>query len=196
MPDLESLVWRCSQGDEAAFVELFRSQQAHVYRLAMAILRDPHDAEDAVQETFVRVFDQLARFRGESSFQTWLTAIAVNVCRDRLRARKVRRALSLDRLRRQAGRIDVADAVAGRQHRQALWSLVDRLEDGLRLPLILFYVERLSCEEIAGILGLRVNTVYSRLFTARERLRAMLEAQPVRGIDLESWEASFAENES
>ena len=196
MPDWESLVWRCRQGDEAAFAELFRSQQARVYSLAMAILRDPHDAEDAVQDTFVRVFDRLARFRGESSFRTWLTAITVNVCRDRLRARKLRRALSLDAVRGRSGQSDVADVVAGRQQRRALWLLVDRLEDTLRLPVILYYHERLTCDEIAFILGLRLNTVYSRLFTARERLRGILEAQDVQGIDLESWATSFVENES
>jgi RNA polymerase sigma-70 factor (ECF subfamily) len=179
MSDL--LVQRCRQGDLVAFGELFNTCQARVYRLAVAILRDEHDAEDVVQDVFLYVFGHINDYRGEAAFTTWLTAITVNRCRDRLRRRKVQRklreALSLDRLREQAGGENLSEIIDRRARRHLLWSLVDRLDDEHRLPVILRYQEGLRCGEVARILGLRVGTVYSRLHTARERLRAMLQAQ-------------------
>jgi len=175
MSDLDDIVRRCQQNDKAALDELFRSQQARVYRLAVAILRDRQDAEDAVQEIFLRVFNRIRSFRGQSSFSTWLTAIAVNHCRDRLRQRNVRRLISLERLRGHVNKADVADTIADRQHRRTLWSLVNRLQEKLRLPVILHYQEGFSCEEIGLILELPTNTIYSRLFSARLQLRAMLK---------------------
>lgn len=177
---LDELVHRCQRGELAAFTELFRHYETRIYRLAMTILRNERDAEDAVQDVFLRVFERIRDYRGESSFETWLTAIVVNVCRDRLRRQKVRRVLSLDRLRGQIGSDDVAEVVADRLQRQTLWSLVDRLEEKYRLPVILHYHENLPCGEVARILGLRTSTVYSRLNTARLRLRVMLREQSKR----------------
>ena len=179
MSQLDEWVRRCQAGELAAFTALFRHFEGRVYRLAVTILHDEQDAKDAVQDTFLRVFERIKGYRGESAFATWLTAITVNVCRDKLRRRKVRRALSLDRLRGRACRdaTDLADAVAARQQRQTLWSLVNRLDDKYRLPVVLHYGEGLPCGEIARALGLRVSTVYSRLNTARRRLRAMLQEQ-------------------
>lgn len=183
MSELDELVRRCRQGELAAFTELFRSYEARVYRLAVTILRDEQDAEDAVQDAFLRVFERIKDYRGESSFSTWLTAIVVNLCRDKLRRRKVRRALSLSRLRGRASSdaADLAEVVAACQQRQTLWSLVARLEEKYRLLVILHYHEGLSCGEVARVLGLRVSTVYSRLNTARLRLRAMLREQETSG---------------
>jgi RNA polymerase sigma-70 factor (ECF subfamily) len=115
MTDLSMLVYRCQQGELAAFSDLFRRFETRVYRLALAILRDAHDAEDAAQEVFLRVFRQINNYQGESAFETWLTAIAVNYCRDRLRQRKLRQLISLDWLRGRASKIDVSQVVAERQ---------------------------------------------------------------------------------
>jgi len=183
MPDLEELVSRCRQGELAAFTELFRRYEARIYRLALTILRHERDAEDAVQDTCLRVFERIKRYRGESSFETWLTAVVVNVCRDRLRRRRVRQALPLDWLRGQAVGDDVAQAVAERLQRQSLWSLVDRLQDKYRLPVILHYHEGLPCGEVAEVLGLPVTTVYARLNAARVQLRAMLREDLQRGLE-------------
>ncbi|MGD9099748.1 MAG: RNA polymerase sigma factor [Anaerolineae bacterium] len=177
MVKLEELVRRCQQGELAAFSKLFQGYQARVYRLAVAILRDEQDAEDAVQDVFVRVFERIRDYRGDSAFTTWLTAIVVNCCCDKLRRRKVRRALALDRLRGRASDQDLNEVVTRRQQRQTLWALVDRLDEKHRLPVILHYHEGLSCDEVARALNLRTSTVYSRLNTARVRLRAMLREQ-------------------
>jgi RNA polymerase sigma-70 factor (ECF subfamily) len=176
MSDLDRLVQDCRQGSLAAFGELFDTLQARVYRLAATILRDEHDAEDIVQDVFLYVFGHINDFRGEAAITTWLTAITVNRCRDKLRRRKVREALSLDRLREQACDETLSEITERRARRDLLWSLVDLLDDAHRLCVILRYQEGLSCDEVAQVMGLRVGTVYSRLHTARERLREMHQA--------------------
>jgi RNA polymerase sigma-70 factor (ECF subfamily) len=183
MFEVDELVQRCKQGDLAAFTRLFRDHEARLYRLAVTILRNEHDAEGALQDAYIRIFERIKGFRGKSAFETWMTTILVNVCRDRLRRRKVRRTLPLDWLRDQAGEGDVANEVAALSRRQTLWSLVDRLEDKYRLPVILHYHEGWSCGEVAGILSLRTSTVYSRLNTARIQLRTMLHAESRQGIE-------------
>jgi RNA polymerase sigma-70 factor, ECF subfamily len=177
--DLEQLAHHCQQGDLSAFSELFQRQQMAVYRLALAILRHEKEAEDAVQETFLRVFEQIGRYRHEAAFSTWLTAVTVNVCRDRLRRQKVRRALSLDWLRGRAGSTGtgVDDLVADRQQRATLWTQVDQLDEKYRLPIILHYHQGLPCQEIATILNLPTSTIYSRLNDARQWLRQQLKEE-------------------
>jgi RNA polymerase sigma-70 factor (ECF subfamily) len=183
MSELDELVQRCKRGELAAFTRLFRDHEARLYRLAVTILQDERDAEDALQDAYIRIFERIKGFQGKSALETWITAILVNVCRDRLRRRRVRRALPLDRLRDQAGDGDVASDVAARSRRQTLWSLVDRLDDKYRLPVILYYHEGWSCGEVAGILSVRTSTIYSRLNTARIQLRTMLQAQTRQGIE-------------
>jgi RNA polymerase sigma-70 factor (ECF subfamily) len=177
MSHLDNLVLRCQQGELAAFSELFQQQETAVYRLAFTILQNQQDAEDAVQDVFLRIFEQIRGYQAQSAFKTWLTAIVVNSCRDKLRRRKVRRALSLDWLRGQASTHNVPAEVDQREQAQQLWRLINtHLDDNHRLPLVLHYHERLSCAEVADILGIRLSTVYSRLNTARQRLREQLQA--------------------
>lgn len=169
---MDKLVIRCQQGELAAFGELFKAYESRVYRLALTILYDEQDAQDAVQDVFLRIFEHIKNYQGKSSFQTWLTTIVVNMCRDKLRRRKVRHALSLDWLRDWASQSNVAEDVAEQQERQNLWAFVNELDDKYRLPLILHYYEDLACDEVAKILNIPVATVYARLNSGRLRLRA------------------------
>ena len=177
MSELDKLVQRCQQGELAAFTNLFRRYEARMYRLAVTILHEEQEAEDAVQDACLHVFERIKQYRADSSFETWLTAVVVNVCRDRLRRRRVRRGLPLERFHGQAGSGDMTERVTDELRRQTLWSLVDRLQEKYRLPIILHYHESLSCGEVAEILALRTATVYSRLNTARVQLRAMLQEE-------------------
>jgi RNA polymerase sigma-70 factor, ECF subfamily len=187
---MDPLVQRCQQGELAAFSELFRRHENDVYRLAVTILRDEQAAEDAVQDVFLRVFERVNDFQANASFKTWLTAVVVNLCRDKLRRQKVRRALSLEWLRGHANAVDMADTIAERQQRQQLWTVVQRLDEKYRLPVILHYHQGLNCSEVAEVLQLPTTTVYARLNTARLRIRAMLaEATAVGGQP-----ASLSEN--
>ena len=169
---LDRLLERCQEGDPAAFDELFAKQMGRIHRLAASIVRDEKDAEDIVQETLLRVFRQIKNFRWESSFQTWLTAITVNVCRDHLRRQKLRRALSLEWLQGLADsrHPGVAEQVEGRLKNQALWKRVDQLAEKYRLPVLLVYQEHLSAAEAAQVLGVPRRTLYARLKHAYEQI--------------------------
>jgi RNA polymerase sigma-70 factor, ECF subfamily len=181
--NLDQVIARCRQGDATAFDSLMNRYQDRVYDLACIILRDNEAAKDAVQDTFLRVYQRLDGFQGEAAFETWLTTIAINCCRDHLRRRQVRQALSLNNLtpgwlRRLARREWQPEAQVERSHeRQTIWSLVDRLDERLRLTLILRYRYGLSCPEIGKALGVATTTVYGRLNEARQRLAELLTAE-------------------
>ncbi len=174
MSDLDRLIDRCQQGELDAFAELFHQCKERVYRLALAILRNEQDAEDVTQDVFLRVFRQVGDFQGQSAFTTWLTAIVVNACRDKLRRQRLRRAIPLDWLRGRPAGDSTPEMVEQERERLSLWACVDRMENAYRLPVILFYAEGLSAGEVAQVLRLPVQTIYARLNTAREKLRRAL----------------------
>jgi len=183
MQEIRNVVRLCQEGHLDAFTTLFSHYQNHVYDLACAILRDEVGAEDVVQDTFLAVFRKIDGFRGDSSFDTWLTAVAVNQCRQRLRRRKIRNFLSLERLspqralRLRGSGKDMVDTVHERQQRETLWEMVDQLPDNQRLALILRYRYALPCGEIAQILDRRTSTIYQALNDGRRRLEQMAQGR-------------------
>ena len=183
---MQAVVRRCQEGQLDAFTTLFSHYQDRVYDLACAILRDEPAAEDAVQDTFLAIFQKIDGYKGDSTFETWLTAVAVNQCRMRLRKRKIRQAISLEgltsgRLFRSGGKNDdLSEIVYKRRQRQILWEMVDQLNDRLRLPLILCYRYALSCADIAVILDKRKSTIYQQLNEGRRSLE-QLARQPETG---------------
>jgi RNA polymerase sigma-70 factor (ECF subfamily) len=192
MQDIQKVVRLCQDGQLEAFSSLFNHFQNRVYDLACTILRDENAAEDVVQDTFLAVFQKIGSFRGESAFETWLTAIAVNQCRMRQRKLKVRQFLSLDRLsslrlfRISAVDDTVTDIVHSRQRRQALWDMVDEFDERLRLPMILRYRYGLPCSEIAIILERRTSTIYQQLNEGRRLLEKMQQQEGINPILAES----------
>jgi RNA polymerase sigma-70 factor (ECF subfamily) len=156
---------------------LISTYEAYIRRLALSILDDPGEADDAAQEVFIAAARSLAGFRGQSSPKTWLTAIAINVCRGSLRRRRSHLAL----LRRLGSEQRTGDAplhpeqaVLQNEDHRRLWKAVDALDEKHRLPVILRYVHELTVPEIAASMGLREGTVHSRLHYARNRLLEVL----------------------
>ena len=188
MKDIQAVVSQCQEGHLDAFTTLFNRCQNHVYDVACAILRNETAAEDAVQDTFLVVFQKINSYRGESAFETWLIAITVNQCRMRLRKQKLQQFLSLERLSRErlfgvrGSGEGVADAIHQRQRRQTLWDLVNRLDDRLRLPMILRYRYALPCGEIADILNRRQSTIYQHLHEGRKLLEQMARQQEAESL--------------
>lgn len=158
--------------DKHAFEKLVRENQNRIYAVCLNTLKNPHDAQDAAQETFIKAYSALANFRGESSVSTWLTKIAVRCCLDMLR------------LRRENVDIDEAFDLASEQTTEstaeknaavaAVRKGVAMLPDEMRTVIVLRDIEGYSYEEIGKMLKMTAGTVKSRIFRAREKLKKIL----------------------
>jgi RNA polymerase sigma-70 factor (ECF subfamily) len=167
---------QCREGDPLAIERLVQAHQADVYRLALSILDDPDEADDATQEVFVAALRSLDSFRGDSSLKTWLFSITVNVCRSRLQRGRSRARLRqiLQSLFRRDQSHPESEAIQ-READSELWRAVHALDEKHRIPVILRYYHDLPVVEIAEMLHIPVGTAHSRLNQARERLRARLK---------------------
>ena len=188
----DALVALARRGEPAAFGEIMRRHNRRLFRAARSVLRDDAEAEDAVQEAYVRAFRGLDGFRGDASLSPWLTRIALNEALGRLRrARPVADPGAVDAAARQDGgaRVlmfptaahdggsDPEGASARLQVRRLLEEAIDALPEPFRLVLVARDVDGMGVEEAAGVLGLRPETVRTRLHRARRLLRAALEAR-------------------
>ncbi len=151
-----------------AFDDVYEAHFDSVYRWAARLA--PHaDAEDIAQEVFLVVHRKLGEFRGAARLSTWLFQITYHVLGNYLRKRRVeRRALGL--LSRDESRLPAADGAVRNEEIQALRRGIERLPLEHRSVLVLFELEQWPCADIAAALGIPVNTVYSRLHHAREKL--------------------------
>lgn len=168
--------------DDAAAIEMFvRAHQQGVYRLALSVLDDSAEAEEAAQDSLVAAINALDTYRGDSAFTTWLYAITLNTCRGRLRKHRSRERLmetlrSIFRLGNETAP-HPEEAAIRNEADAAVARAVASLDEKHRLPVILRYYNELPVSEIAKLLEISEGTVHSRLFTARERLRAMLKPE-------------------
>jgi RNA polymerase sigma-70 factor (ECF subfamily) len=171
-PD-DDVVRRARAGDVRAFESLFRAHGRAVHGIALRLLGDERDAREATQDVFVRAWERLASFRGESGFGTWLHRLAANVVLERLRT-----------MRRDAARFsDVApdDALARGTGGDDIHARIDlesalrRLASGPRTVFVLHDIEGYSHQEIARMMGIASGTARAQLWRARRRLMELLE---------------------
>jgi len=193
-PDLAALpenelVALAGAGHAEAVRFIVQSHNRKLYRVARAVLHDDNEAEDVVQETYVRALSTLDRFRGDSSLATWLTRIAVNEALGRLRRHRPKVELDALDTAQERERMQVIpfpltrsesnpeQEVARQEVRRLLERAIDQLAEPFRIVFVLRDVEELSVEETAGQLGLRPETVRTRLHRARAQLRKALDSQ-------------------
>jgi len=173
VPELTDLVRRAQDGDETAFRELYHEHAGRIYALCLRLTGDAAAAEERTQDAFVRAWERLATFRGESAFGTWLHRLTVNVV-------LMERRGSRRRERRVAPASDDpvferAPAAPAGADRLDLERAIALLPAGAREVFVLFDVEGYSHEEIAGMCGIAIGTSKAQLFRARRLLREMLE---------------------
>ena len=176
------LVERCRAGDLSAFEPLVEKYRQRVWRLAFQLLRDREEAWDVAQEAFVRAYQSLPTFRGQSAFYTWVFRIVVNLATDRQRQRGARaRALGGEPVPEEEWERTVPDPGAGpeslatrAEERDRIRRALDSLPPNHRTIIMLSDIEELTYREIAELLGIPMGTVMSRLHNARKRLRALL----------------------
>ena len=178
------LVSQAREGDIAAFSELVRRYEGKIFRLAQHITQNREDAEDVLQETFMKAYEHLDQFKGDSKFYTWIVRIAVNQALMKLRRRKTDKSVSLDE-QIDTGEDTIVREIAAwdedpeqRFSRDELGEILDTavqsLEPPYRSVFVLRDIEEMSTEETAEALGLSVPAVKSRLLRARLQLREKL----------------------
>ena len=153
--------------DNHSFEMLVMAQTDALYRVSMAMLKNEHDAQDAVHEAILRAFEKRSQLRQEQYFGAWLMRILINECKKTLRRR-----------RRYADIGDALPDIASRDNPYLsveIGEVIDRLPEKLRLTVLLFYVEDYSVKDISNILHIPDGTVKSRLNKARTLLRESLK---------------------
>lgn len=183
------LVDRVRAGERQAFDLLVSKYQRRLMRLVSRIVHDPAEAEDVVQETFIKAYRALRHFRGESAFYTWLYRIGINTAKNFLINQSRRTPTSTDTDAEQAEVFDDGDhlrdintpesLLASKQIAQTVNAAMDALPVDLRTAIALREIEGLSYEEISAIMACPIGTVRSRIFRAREviaeKLRPLLD---------------------
>lgn len=195
MPDDErELIKRSQRGDVIAFETLIKQHQVVAYNVALRILGNPEDAQDAAQEALIKVFKGIGSFKVEAQFSTWLYRIVVNTCNDYLRKAKRQSHYSLDQqIETQEGAMtrEVIDPgltpdqiYEGNILKQKVHSAIQALPEQQRTVVVLRDIEGMSYEVIASMLDLPVGTVKSRINRGREALRQLLADSRVNAYGL------------
>ena len=175
-----SLVLRVQRGDKVAFEMLFTKYQRRVSRLVTRFVRSESEVEDVVQESFIKAYRALAKFRGDSAFYTWLYRIAINTAKNHLVAAS-KRPISLSQFEKNDDdELDedqfISDSATPeaelitKQIGETVNKTMDELPADLREAIMLREIEGMSYEDIAGVMGCPIGTVRSRIFRAREAI--------------------------
>ena len=190
--DLELVQKFQREHDQSAFDQLVERHSDRAFQLAYSILQNRQDAEEVVQDAFIRIYRSLSNFRGDSQFSTWMYRIVVNLCNNKFRWNKVRGAnctISIDApLSNAEGdddlRLELPSSDASPNEQAEFADLRERLEKAMatlpesyRTAVMLRNVQQLDYEEIAKILDCAVGTVKSRINRGRELLRQALKGE-------------------
>lgn len=186
------LVERVQQGDKQAFGLLVTKYQRKLMRLVSRLVRDPAEAEDVVQEAFIKAYRALPGFRGESAFYTWLYRIGLNAAKNYLATRSRRPPTTTEFDSEEAETFDEADLLRDQNTPERILlskeigatvnAAIEALPDDLRNAIVLREIEGLSYDEIASVMDCPIGTVRSRIFRAREaiseKLKPLLDTAP------------------
>lgn len=181
-PD-EGLVKLAQGGDMAAFEELVARHRDKIYARAYTMMRNEEEAIDLSQEAWVKAWQRLVQFQGDSSFATWMTRIVINLCLDQIRKNKRQRAESIDQLDEELGGVErqmpvvtpnPTEGLERSELRERIDAALEKLSYEHRTVLVLHEFEDLEYKEIAKRMKCSIGTVMSRLFYARRKMAVLL----------------------
>jgi RNA polymerase sigma-70 factor (ECF subfamily) len=186
LPDDGALVRRCQQGDTTAFNDLVTRYRGKVFAMIYNMVHNEQDAWDLAQDGFLKAWKSIARFRGQSSFYTWLYRIMMNVTIDSLRRKQVTGEMEFDdsiglpNVDPHASTVPRAaimpqDKVTGDEIRCRIDAAIARLSPEHRAVILMREIDGLEYQEIADSLECSIGTVMSRLFYARKKMQSMLK---------------------
>jgi len=177
------LVQAAQTGEMGAFEELVARHRDKIYARAYSMMRNEDVAIDLSREAWVKGWQRLRQFQGDSSFGTWMTRIVINLCLDQLRKQKRQRTESIEELDEESGGVERQMPVITpnptaqlerAELRQRIELALDRLSYEHRTVLVLHEFEEMEYKEIAKVMGCSIGTVMSRLFYARRKMAALL----------------------
>lgn len=181
--DDKSLVLAAKAGDMVAFEELVARHRDKIYARAYSMMRNEDEALDLSQEAWVKAWQRLKQFQGESSFGTWMTRIVINLCLDQLRRHKRQRAESIEALDEESGGVErqmpvvtvnPTERLERAELRQRIDQALNQLSHAHRTALVLHEFEHMEYKEIAKAMECSIGTVMSRLFYARRKMAVLL----------------------
>jgi RNA polymerase sigma-70 factor, ECF subfamily len=182
----EALVGLAQRGDLTAFEELVARHRDKIYARAFSMMRKEDEALDLSQEAWVKGWQRLAQFQGDSSFGTWMTRIVINVCLDYLRKQKRQRVDSIEGLEEEGNgverlmpvvNVNPTEGLERAELRERIDRALNQLSDDHRTALVLHEFEGLEYKEIARRMKCSIGTVMSRLFYARQRMVSLLKKE-------------------
>lgn len=168
----KELLQKIREGDKEAFQQLYNKYAEYSLRTASAITRNKMNAADAVQETFIRIYKNVGSFDFDKPFEPWLYRILVNEC-NRILSKNSNTILVDDFI--QNNLQGVIEDQRKFEEYESLYKAIESLDDNNKIPIILKYLKGFKENEIAEILGINVNTIKSRLFKGRQRLKTLIE---------------------
>ena len=165
------------EGDLAAFSKLVEKYKDMVYAVALKLLRNPADAEDIAQESFIKAYQQIGSFKRESKFSTWLYTITYRSALYHMRKNRidVRQIYFKDNEKFQSNIITQIESFKIKEQQKFIKEVIDALPMMEGLLVTLFYIDENSIEEISGITGLSMTNIKVKLFRARKKLKKQLE---------------------
>src|SRR6266446_6144588 len=179
----KALVRKAQRGDMAAFEELVLRHRDKIYARAFSMMRNEEEAVDLSQEAWVKGWQRLKQFQGESSFVTWMTRIVINLCLDQLRKQKRHRTESIELMEEESGgverqmpvvQVNPTEGLERRELRARIDKALSQISFEHRTVLILHEFEELEYKEIAKRMQCSIGTVMSRLFYARRKMANLL----------------------
>jgi RNA polymerase sigma-70 factor, ECF subfamily len=179
----DKLVRAAQRGDMSAFEELVARHRDKIYARAFSMMRNEEEAVDLSQEAWVKGWQRLKQFQGESSFGTWMTRIVINLCLDQLRKHKRQRNESIEAMDEESGGVErqmpvvTVNPTAGLERaemRQRIDKALGQLSYEHRTVMVLHEFEEMEYKQIAKTMGCSIGTVMSRLFYARRKMAALL----------------------
>lgn len=168
----KELLQKIREGDKEAFQELYNKYAEYALRTAAAITRNKMNAADAVQETFIRIYKNIESFDIDKPFEPWLYRILVNEC-NRILSKNSNTILVDDFI--QNNLQGVIEDQRKFEEYESLYKAIESLDDNNKIPIILKYLKGFKENEIAEILDINVNTIKSRLFKGRQKLKTLIE---------------------
>ena len=168
---------RAKAGDREAFESIIACHEQKIYALCYKFMGNEHDACDAFQEVLLKIYLNLAKFKENSAFSTWVYRIAVNTCLDIIRKRK--NIVSLEDYDEKSNFGNPEEDIISKETQNAVMQSISLLEEKYRSVLVLKELEYKSYDEISFLLNISVGTVKSRLFRAREKLKEILKRKRV-----------------